>query len=73
MFGQHHIRKKDKGVEDTCEASNLRKEKTLLVLWKVLRRKEADEDISFILEGHNGTPKYKYLAVAEDPRSEKKT
>lgn len=40
--------------------SNLRQdEKTLLVLCKVLRKKEADEEISLICEGHGRILKYK--------------
>lgn len=51
-------------VKDACEDSNLRKvEKTRLLLWKVLWRKEAEEEISFTLEGHSGILEYKYPAA----------
>lgn len=60
MTGQHNTGKEQKGVKDAWEASNLGKEKkTLLVLWKVLRKKEANEETSFTLEGHIRIPKYK--------------
>ena len=50
MIGQTQ-HKKEKGVEGAREACSLGKEeKTLLVLWQVLRRKEADEEISFIVK-----------------------
>ena len=59
-FGQHNTGKEQKGVKNAWEASNLREEeKTLLVLWKVLRKKEADEEISFIFEGHMRILKHK--------------
>ena len=56
-----------KRVKDACKASNLSKEeKTLLVLCKVLWRKEADEEISLTLQGHTGILKYNYPAAAAD-------
>ena len=56
-----------KRVKDACKASNLSKEeKTLLVLCKVLWRKEADEEISLTLQGHTGIFKYNYPAAAAD-------
>lgn len=53
LTGQHNPGKEEKGVKDPWKASNLREEEEgLLILCKVLRRKEADEEISFILAGH---------------------
>ena len=56
-----------KKVKDACKASNLSKEeKTWLVLCKVLWRKEGDEEICLILQGHTGILKYNYPAAAAD-------
>lgn len=73
MFGQHNTRKEEKGVKDAWEASNLKKdEKTLLDLWKVLRKKEADEEISSTLESHTGRASYKHPAAAADSGMKRK-
>lgn len=68
MIGQIQ-HEKEKGVEGAQEASNLKKEeKTRLVLWKVLRRKEADEEIHFIVKVTLG---YSSINIRQEGRIQK--